>query len=89
MPWVFNPFTGELDFRRISQDSVEKITAFYTANETISALNLVKSDGSNLVSKASPDTDTNARVLGIALNGGAASSQIEVLSFGTVVVVLL
>lgn len=82
MSYTWNPISGQLDIVRPKPQSVKKVIESYTAGETLSALTLVRSNGTSVV-KANPDTITNSEVLGLAITAAASGNQVNVLIFGT------
>lgn len=88
MPWVFNPFTGSLDFVRkagTSSNSVAKLIDEYEANETISALKAIKLIDENTCELADSElTFQDAKTVGISLTAGNAGSTIRVQTFGII-----
>lgn len=86
MPYKFNPISGQFDFFKSKETAVsaERLSFKKQAAEDISALRLVILDSNDLCRLARLDTLENSSVVGIALNGGASGSLIEILTLGVV-----
>lgn len=88
MSWKFNPFTLTLDYFEDGQsgpvDNAKRLIDTKTCAENISALKLVTAINDTEILLAEPDTFSNSKVLGIALQAGTTGQEIEVLLFGKV-----
>lgn len=65
-----------------SVPGAERLTETRTANETISALQLVTAISDTHIEVAEPDTYNNATALGVALGAGTIGQQVPILLFG-------
>ena len=84
MAFRLNPLTGELDLvGSASSTDAQRVVKAYTAQETISALKLVRIQNGSDAYLASPSsTYESARVLGVALNAALTGQTVSVLEFG-------
>lgn len=84
MAFRLNPLTGELDLvGSASSTDAQRVVKSYTAQETISALKLVRIQNGSDAYLASPSgTYESARVLGVALNAALTGQSVSVLEFG-------
>jgi hypothetical protein len=89
MGFVWNPITGQLDISGQagsgpSQDAVRLVIS-RVASETISAMQLVKSDNSTHVSlSTSNGSFEDSEVLGLALGSANIGQFVDILIFGAV-----
>lgn len=83
MSYVINPFTGQFDRVNPEQDSVKRVVDTYTANENISALNLVRVSGGGVIKAFNNGIYEDSKVLGLALTAALSGAQVDVLIFGT------
>ena len=85
MSWAFNPFTGTLDFTKdpVTDSGVAKLTDNYIANESISALRVVRLVDENTCELAdSQNFYVNAKAVGVSVNSGASGQTIKTQTFG-------
>lgn len=86
MSYKFNPFTGNLDYFEESESIVNDSAKFLVDDrvlaENISALKLVRAINESEIVLAEPTTYNESKVLGVTLQGGVTTDEVEVLLFG-------